>query len=130
AAAPEDAVRDGWLELLVGVDAAGATGHRLPLETGARLDVEGPVGTFTFPPDPAEQRFVFIAGGTGIAPLRAMLRHALAIPHREIGLFYSARTPQEFAYETELRELARAGEIEFHQTITRSVDAQWTGARG
>ena len=42
---------------------------------------------------PIERRFVFIAGGTGIAPLRAMLRHALAIPHEQIGLFYSARTP-------------------------------------
>ena len=36
-----------------------------------------------------------------------MLRHALAIPHQQIGLFYSARTPDEFAYEDELRALAR-----------------------
>ena len=49
------------------------------------VDVEGPLGSFTFPADPEERRFVFIAGGTGIAPLRAMLRHALDIPHREIG---------------------------------------------
>src|SRR5436190_450915 len=48
AAAPEDAARDGWIELLVGVDADGATGHRLPLERGAAIDVEGPAGTFTF----------------------------------------------------------------------------------
>ena len=54
AAAPEDAARDGWLELLVGVDADGETGHRLPLERGARVDVEGPVGTFTFPSNPEE----------------------------------------------------------------------------
>ena len=52
---------------------------------------------------------MFIAGGTGIAPLRAMLQHALHLPHRNIGLFYSARTPDEFAYETELRALARRG---------------------
>jgi len=130
AGAPEDAARDGWLELLVGVDANGETGHRLPLEHGAAIDVEGPVGTFTFPPNPDEQRFVFIAGGTGIAPLRAMLRHALAIPHREVGLVYSARTPEEFAFQDELRTLARDGRIELRQTITRDSASLWEGGRG
>jgi NAD(P)H-flavin reductase len=130
AAAPEDAARDGWLELLVGVDADGETGHRLPLAHGTPIDVEGPVGTFTFPPNPEERRFVFIAGGTGIAPLRAMLRHALAIPHREVGLVYSARTPDEFAYQDELRALAREGRIEFRQTVTRDSAAEWEGGRG
>jgi len=130
AAAPEDAARDGFLELLVGVDAAGATGHRLPLDPGTPLDVEGPVGTFTFPQNPDAQRFVFIAGGTGIAPLRAMLRHALAIPHREVGLLYSARTPDEFAFQEELRALAREGKIELRQTVTRDSAAGWAGGRG
>jgi ferredoxin-NADP reductase len=93
--------------------------------------VEGPVGSFTFPPEPAERRFVFIAGGTGIAPLRAMLRHALVLPHREVGLLYSARTPEDFAYERELRALARDGRIELRQTITRAgADDSWTGGRG
>src|SRR3954466_10865960 len=81
-------------------------------------------------PAPDERRFVFIAGGTGIAPLRAMMRRALHLPHRNIGLFYSVRTPDEFAYEEELRRLARDGEIELRQTVTRAADAQWTGARG
>ena len=129
AAAPEDAARDGWLELLIGVDASGETGHRLRLDPGAPIDVEGPVGTFTFPRNPDEQRFVFIAGGTGIAPLRAMLRHALAIPHREVGLLYSARTPDEFAFQDELRALARDGKIELRQTVTREA-TEWAGPRG
>jgi ferredoxin-NADP reductase len=130
AAAPEDAARDGFLELLVGVDATGVTGHRLPLDPGTPLDVEGPVGNFTFPQNPDAQRFVFIAGGTGIAPLRAMLRHALAIPHREVGLLYSARTPDEFAFQDELRALAREGRIELRQTVTRDWAAEWAGGRG
>jgi NAD(P)H-flavin reductase len=131
AASPEDAGRDGWLELLVGVDDQGVAGTHLSLVPGALVDVEGPVGSFTFPPEPAERRFVFIAGGTGIAPLRAMLRHALAIPHREVGLLYSARTPDDFAFEPELRQLARDGRIELRQTITRTgSDESWTGGRG
>jgi NAD(P)H-flavin reductase len=130
AAAPEDAVRDGWLELLVGVNADGEPGPHLTLEPGQLVDVDGPLGTFTFPPAPDERRFVFIAGGTGIAPLRAMMRRALHLPHRNIGLFYSVRTPDEFAFEEELRGLAHAGEIELRQTVTRATDADWTGPRG
>lgn len=130
AAAPEDARRDGWLELLVGVNAGGAPGPHLTLEPGQLVDVEGPLGSFTFPPAPDERRFVFIAGGIGIAPLRAMMRRALSLPHRNIGLFYSVRTPDEFAYEQELRRLAHAGEIELRQTVTRATDTDWTGPRG
>jgi len=130
ASAPEDAVRDGMLELLVGVDGGGQPGPHLTLDTGAQIDVEGPVGTFTFPANPAEPRFVFIAGGTGIAPLRAMLRHALTIDHDDIGLFYSARAPEEFAYESELRTLAQSGQIRLRQTVTRASGAAWSGARG
>jgi len=130
AAAPEDARRHGWLELLIGVNAEGTAGSHLTLEPGIQVDVEGPLGSFTFPPTPDERRFIFIAGGTGIAPLRAMMQRALHLPHRNIGLFYSARTPDEFAFESELRGLAEAGEIELRQTVTRAADTEWTGPRG
>jgi ferredoxin-NADP reductase len=52
------------------------------------------------------------------------------IPHREVGVFYSARTPDEFAYQDELRALADAGRIELQQTVTRTVGEDWRGARG
>ena len=130
AGSPEDAKRDDCLELLIGVDADGSPGPHLTLEPGAQIDVEGPLGSFTFPANPEEQRFVFIAGGTGIAPLRAMLHHALALPHRQIGVFYSARTPDEFAYQRELQALADTGQIELRETVTRTVDDGWQGTRG
>jgi ferredoxin-NADP reductase len=131
AGSPEDAEREGCLELLVGVDAQGGVGPHLTLEAGMAVDVEGPVGTFTFPANPEETRFVFIAGGTGIAPLRSMLRHALGDPRRQLGLFYSARTPDDFAYQEELEALARAGRIELKLTVTRKVEAgRWAGIRG
>ena len=131
AGSPEDAASDDMLELLVGVDEEGSPGAHLTLAPDALVDVEGPMGRFTFPDNPQEERFVFIAGGTGIAPLRAMLRHALRMPHRQIGLLYSARTPDDFAYERELRALAEAGRIELRQTVTRDVGANsWSGTRG
>jgi ferredoxin-NADP reductase len=130
AAAPEDTRDDRFLELLVGVDGDGVPGPHLTLDAGALVDVEGPLGTFTFPVDPPERRFVFIAGGTGIAPLRAMLRHAHGLPHQNIGVFYSARTPDDFAYEGELRALTDRGDLELYQTVTRDAGDRWTGARG
>ena len=130
AAPPDEVRRHDCLELLVGVGADGAPGPHLPLEAGEVLEVEGPFGSFTFPAHPAERRFLFVAGGTGIAPLRAMLRHALMIGGHRIGVFYSARTPDEFAFEGELQLLAATGRIELRQTVTRTVDDTWSGARG
>jgi glycine betaine catabolism B len=130
AAAPEESVRDDSLELLIGVDAEGSPGGNLRLEPGALVDIDGPAGRFTFPPDPWERRFLFIAGGTGIAPLRAMLHHALNVPHGEIGLLFSARTPAEFAYEQEFRSLAAANRIELELRVTREVAQDWSGVRG
>jgi glycine betaine catabolism B len=136
AAAPEDAEEQGQIELLVGVDLSGHAGPHLTLTPGSLVDIEGPVGRFTFPATPNADAFVFIAGGTGIAPLRAMLRHALREPRGRIGLVYSARTPSEFAYEDEWRQLAGEGRIELRQTVTRDYDealgpsSGWAGKRG
>ena len=131
ASAPEDAARDGCLELLVGVDADGRAGPHLPLVSGTAIEVDGPVGNFTFPATPVEHQFVFVAGGTGIAPLRAMIRHALAAQRApRVGLLYSARTPEDFAYEEELRGLAASGIIELRQTVTRALETDWAGNRG
>jgi len=135
AAAPEDARRDDCLELLANVGADGRIGPHLPLDSGAPVTVDGPLGTFTFPNHPAESSFVFIAGGSGIAPLRAMMRHVIVtwppgFDRPRIGLLYSARTPEEFAYAEEFHGLARDGVIELRQTVTRAKHDGWSGAHG
>jgi len=128
--APDEAARDGWLELLVGLKPDGTPGPHLTLRTGQAVDIDGPIGQFTFPAEPSERRFAFVAGGTGIAPLRAMLHAALARTGTDVAVLYSARTPDEFAYEAELRTMAAAGRIQLRQTVTRSDDETWTGPRG
>lgn len=132
ACAPEDAKRQDVLEFLVKVDAAGDPGPHLgPLRRGMAIDVEGPFGGFYFPVAPLERRFLFVAGGTGIAPLRAMLRHALDIrcPGR-LRLLYSARTPDDFAYLPEFRRLAREGRLDLVLTASRGAGRAWKGERG
>ena len=132
ASSPEETVRDGCLEFLIKTDAAGRWGpHFDPLRRGAMLAVLGPSGSFVFPDGPRERRFLFIAGGTGIAPLRSMIRHAVlsGIPGR-LSLLYSARTPRDFAYLTELRAMARRGEIDLSLAATREFRPRWRGEHG
>jgi ferredoxin-NADP reductase len=131
ASAPEEVKRHGRIELLIGVNPDGSLGPHLTLEPGTLVDVEGPIGQFTFPEEPEERRFVFVAGGTGIAPLRSMLHDALKVPDRDIRVLYSARTPADFAYQEELRQLANDRRIALHQTVTREPGGQqWEGPRG
>lgn len=132
AAAPEDAARDRQLEFLIKVDADGEWGEKFPpLKRGQRLRVRGPQGRFVFPEAPSERRFLFIGGGTGISPLRAMVRHARAarVPG-SLRVLFSARTPLDFAYRRELCGMARRGEIELTLTATRDVTSVWRGERG
>jgi NAD(P)H-flavin reductase len=131
ACSPEHAAETGALELLVGLDEAGSPGpHLETLARGTLVEVEGPLGTFTFPPDLTQRRLLFVAGGTGIAPLRAMLDHALrAHPAERISLLYSARRADEFAFMAEMRGHERAGRLELHPTVTRD-DGGWEGGRG
>ena len=130
ACSPEQAA-EGTLELLVGVDSAGSPGEHLdPVAPGVSLDVEGPLGSFTFPESIDHARVLFIAGGAGIAPIRAMLDHARrAHSDTHLALLYSARRSDEFAFIDELRDLQDAGHLELHQTVTRD-DMDWGGNRG
>ncbi|MBI2835450.1 MAG: FAD-dependent oxidoreductase [Acidobacteria bacterium] len=132
ACAPEVARAERYLEFLLKVDASGAAGPHLgTLEALDQVEVEGPFGSFRFPEQPVERNFLFIAGGTGVAPLRAMLWHAL-LTSREarIGIIYSVRSPDDLAYGDELELLARDRKIDFRPTITGDAGPSWTGDRG
>jgi ferredoxin-NADP reductase len=131
ASSPDDARRHKRIEFLLKVDSAGLAGFHLPqLARGARVDLEGPIGAFTLP-DGVAPAYLFVAGGTGIAPLRAMLRHLIASsPRVPIAVLYSARTPLEFAYRGELERLARRNLIRLMLTATGDCDASWSGERG
>jgi len=132
AVGPAEAARDRALEFLIGIAADGSAGPHLPdLASGVRVDVEGPLGSFVFPERPAERHFLFVAGGSGIAPLRAMWHQALAgDPSWRIAIVYSARTPEEFAFDDELQDLAAAGRLTYHRTATRHSGGAWDGSYG
>jgi ferredoxin-NADP reductase len=129
---PEDAVRSGRLEFLIGLGPDGLPGpHLADIAPGMQVDVEGPLGAFSFPSSPAERRFLFIAGGSGIAPLRSMVHHALgARGDWRLALVYSARVPEELAFDAELRALSLNSRLHYFPTTTRHTGEAWDGGRG
>jgi NAD(P)H-flavin reductase len=123
ACSPESAAEQARLELLISLDAPGEIARRLPEVTrGTLVDLEGPLGTFIFPELPTQQRLLFVAGGTGIAPLRAMIDHALR---------HHAGARLSFAFLDELRRHEQDGRLQLHVTVTRDdVASTWAGGRG
>jgi NAD(P)H-flavin reductase len=129
ASSPERAASTRQLELLIAIDAAGSPDLQWA-ERGAQVDLEGPLGTFVLPEHIDAPRLLFVAGGTGIAPLRSMIDEVLLKDAaREVALLYSARRADEFAFIDEFRAYATAGRLRLHQTVTRD-DSSWRGRRG
>lgn len=132
ACSPERAVETGCLELLIATEPNGELGATLSgVRVGTLVDIEGPLGTFTLPPDADWAWLLFVAGGTGIAPLHAMIDHTLRRRRSQrVSLLYSARRGDEFAFIGELQRHAEAGRLELHSTVTRDNSATWAGGRG
>jgi ferredoxin-NADP reductase len=129
ACSPERAAETRMLELLIALE--GGSEDLQWAMAGALVDIDGPVGTFTFPATIDQRRLLFVAGGTGIAPVRAMLDHALRVhPSERISLLYSTRRSDEFAFVDEFRAHERDGRLELHQTVTRDDSTAWDGKRG
>jgi ferredoxin-NADP reductase len=131
ASAPSRVRETETLELLVQIDDAAEDPHLERAVPGTLVSVEGPFGAFCLPATVVEPRALLVAGGTGIAPLRAILwelleRHPLIRPT----LIYSARAPAEFAFQEEWTRLASEGRLDLYLTVTRRGDADWSGARG
>jgi NAD(P)H-flavin reductase len=74
---------------------------------------------------------VFVAMGTGVAPLRSALRYALA--HRErfgqLVVLYGARTPVHFCYSEEAEKWEDSG-VELRRVVSRPDGHDWSGPTG
>ncbi len=132
AIAPAQARARGYLEFLLKTKAGGRLGGPLSgLRRGALVEACGPVGALAAPARLTAPHLFLVAGGTGIAPLRAILQHALDTGYRgRVTVVYSARTPRHFAYLDELQRLARRGRIRLVLTATRAAPRTWRGERG
>jgi ferredoxin-NADP reductase len=99
------------------------------VQPGDRFELRGPIGGYFVWTSAMRGPLFLIAGGSGIAPLMAMLRHREAadskVPAR---LLYSSRTYDDIIFRPELERLAapRRGLAVTH-TLTRARPAGWSG---
>lgn len=101
------------------------------LRVGDQLELRGPIGGYFVWQASMGGPLLLVAGGSGIVPLMAMLRHRRAvgstIPTR---LLASSRSYEEVIYRDELDQLARSDAgLDVIHTLTRSQPAGWTGYR-
>ncbi|MBY0497610.1 MAG: FAD-dependent oxidoreductase [Cyanobacteria bacterium] len=129
ASAPWEVRNSGIMQVLVQIDSGGPDPHLELAAPGTPLDLEGPFGSFGLP-DRIDRPMLFIAGGTGIAPLRSMLFEHLAFKLQPIALVYSARSTSEFAFLPELVGLDAGGYIKSYFTVTREDPVGWNARRG
>ena len=126
ASAPDDAE----LEVLV-KQKLGASKVLYDMQEGDEITLLGVCGS-GFDLDQQKHRdLVFVAMGTGVAPLRSALRHVMK--YREdfgqLVVLYGARTPDDFAYRDEVQSWADAG-VELRQVISRPDGHDWSGPTG
>lgn len=101
------------------------------LRVGDQVELRGPIGGYFVWEASTGEPLLLVAGGSGIVPLMAIIRHRKAagstVPTR---LLYSSRSYEEVIYRDELDQLVRgeAG-LEVIHTLTRSQPPGWTGYR-
>src|SRR5712671_8069805 len=95
---------------------------------GDRFEVRGPIGGYFVWDRSIGGPLLLVAGGSGVVPLMAMLRHrAVAGVENLARLLYSARTYEQVIYAEELETLARKDGLNVSYTLTRSQPAGWKG---
>ncbi|MBX9608015.1 MAG: 2Fe-2S iron-sulfur cluster binding domain-containing protein [Gammaproteobacteria bacterium] len=123
----------GYAELTVRREPRGAVSRHINdlLKVGDHVDVEGPVGKFTFDGSEANS-VVLIAGGVGITPMMSIARYLTEQAWAgDIFLIYACRAPADFIFANELAVLQRANP-KLHVTVTmsRPEGTDWPGPRG
>jgi sulfhydrogenase subunit gamma (sulfur reductase) len=121
---------DPELEVLV-KHKVGASCVIYDMHVGDEVELLGVAG-HGFRLDEMKKRdLVFVAMGTGVAPLRSALRHVLKRKDEfgQLVVLYGARTPDDFCYRDETDHWEDSG-VELRQVISRPDGHDWSGPTG
>ena len=99
------------------------------LHVGDKLELRGPIGGYFVWEARLGGPLLLIAGGSGIVPLMAMLRHRAALGSTvATRLLYSSRSYDDVIYRDELERLVSGTTmLEVLHTLTRAQPPGWTG---
>ncbi|HOG41401.1 MAG TPA: NADH:ubiquinone reductase (Na(+)-transporting) subunit F [Bacteroidales bacterium] len=93
------------------------------LKSGDKVMISGPYGEFFVPDDvPAEQEFLFVGGGAGMAPLRSHIMHLFKTEKttRKVNFFYGARSLKEAFYLEDFKAIEKEfPNFKFHLALDR-----------
>jgi ferredoxin-NADP reductase len=129
ASAPED----GYLVLTVQELDDGEVSPYLAeeLRSGDQLELRGPIGGYFVWEQSLEGPLLLVAGGSGIVPFRAMLRHRAATGSKvPVRVLYSSRSIDEVIYREELARFGADEAVDVRLTLTRAWPQDWPGHRG
>src|SRR5207302_11450950 len=98
------------------------------LLVGDKLELRGPIGGYFVWEAKMGGPLLLVAGGSGIVPLMAMLRHRAAAGSTvATRLLYSSRSFEEVIYRDALDQLVKSTTLlEVVQTLTRVQPLGWT----
>jgi ferredoxin-NADP reductase len=100
------------------------------LRPSDELELRGPIGGYFVWEEALGGPLLLVAGGSGIVPLRSMLRHRAAAESKvPVRLLYSSRTLADVIYHDELERLAADDEVDIRFTLTRDSPEGWLGYR-
>jgi len=99
------------------------------VQKGDRFELRGPIGGYFVWTAALGGPLFLVAGGSGVVPLMAMLRHRQnAKSDAKTVLLYSSRTQDDIIYRGELDALAaKADGLKVVHTLTRERPAGWRG---
>lgn len=113
------------LEICVDLIAGGpGSSYLFGLAPGAAIDFTGPFGSFALDEPPPES-MVFVAEGTAIAPIRAMVRRALERGgDQRIEVLQGARYEHELLFRDELERWGRTHPRLRWEPVLRTTEAE------
>ncbi len=99
------------------------------LRAGDKMELRGPIGGYFVWEALMGGPLLLVAGGSGIVPLMAMIRHRAAVGSTiATRLLYSSRSSEDVIYRDELERLVRnTTMLEVVQTLTRVQPPGWSG---
>jgi ferredoxin-NADP reductase len=101
------------------------------LQPGDTIELRGPIGGYFVWEEKRGGPLFLLAGGSGVVPLRAMLRHYLAIGSTvPVRLLYSARSLGDVIYRDELQRMIDDHGLDIRFTLTREQPPGWRGYSG
>jgi ferredoxin-NADP reductase len=99
------------------------------VRVGDKVELRGPIGGYFVWHAGEKRPLLLIAGGSGVVPLMAMIRHRSSADDKSPArLLYSSRTFDDIIYKAELDRLAASDDrLTVAHTLTRQQPSGWKG---